>query len=183
MPRNKFTPTLSGGQRQNVLVQESKIRRAGEVILATEYVKNWKALGIGSGTGGVILSKSHRPINVFSHIGAGLNEYQAAQSAPGFIYGLSGNAREPEEYGLLPRREAESKVNILDYTSGVPQINAVGRHHPGGESLYGGTANFLFVDGHVERMTALDSVKQRKWGNRYYSINGRNEVINMNAPQ
>ncbi len=180
IPRNKYTPVLSGGQRINVLVQESRIRRAGDVVLATEYVNNWKAIGIFDGTR--TLSKSHRPINVFKHIGAGLDEYQAPKNSPGFIYGLTGAAREASEYGLLSQREAEAKTDILDYTSGVPQINAIGRHHPGGDE-YGGAANFLFIDTHVDRMTALDSVKQRKWGDRYYALDGKNEIINMNAPQ
>ncbi len=181
-PRNKFTTELApGANRVNVLVQEAMIRRAGDTILATEYLDNWKALGINEGNG--TLSKSHRPINPFGHLG-GANEYVPREDTPGFIYGLRGNARTPQEYGLLPMSAAKGTENILDYTSGIAQINAVGRDHPGGnDKKFGGTANFLFCDTHVERMTPLQSVKQRKWGDRYFALSGKNEIINMDAPQ
>ena len=174
MPRNKFTPDLSGGYRRNVIVRENQIRRTGDTILATEYLESWKALGIPQGAG--VLLKSHRPVNVFWHVGSGGNEYTSPDNAPGFIYGLPQDQR---TYGVVPLRQLREKVNILDYTSGIPQINAVGRSHPGGDKTYGGTANFLFCDGHSERMTALESVKKRKWGDRYYSLSGENQVMNM----
>lgn len=181
MPRNKFTPLLSGGQRRNVLVQENRIKRAGDTVLLTEYLDNWQALGVPQSGG--VLSKSHRPINVFYHLGSAYNEYEAPETSPGFIYGTVGNAKTHQEYGILPLSQVRNKTNILDFTSGIAQINAVGRSHPGGDNIYGGTANFLFVDTHVERLTAYDSMRNRKWGDRYHSLSGANEVINMGAPQ
>lgn len=181
MPRNKFTPLLSGGQRRNMLVQENRIKRPGETVLLTEYLENWQALGVSQGGG--VLSKSHRPINVFFHLGSSYNEYDAPETSPGFIYGTVGNAKTPQEYGILPLSQVRTKTNILDYTSGIAQINAVGRSHPGGDKLFGGTSNFLFVDTHVERLTAFDSMRNRKWGDRYYALSGANEVLNMSAPQ
>ncbi|GJM24324.1 MAG: hypothetical protein DHS20C16_07390 [Phycisphaerae bacterium] len=180
IPRNKFTPGLSGGQRINTLVQENRIKRPGDTILYTEYLSNWRALGISHG--GNILVKSHRPVNVFYHLGSGANEYQAAESNPGFIYGTVGLPRSAEDYGLLPSGIVKNKTNILDYTSGIAQINAVGRDHPGGnDKNFGGTSNFTFLDNHVERMTPLQSLQTRKWGDRYYSLSGENEILNMNA--
>ena len=56
-------------------------------------------------------------------------------------------------------------------------LNAVGRHHPGG------TSNFVFVDGHVERMTVTESVSRRLWGTEFYSLTGNGLVDpNINAP-
>ena len=176
VPRNKFTPALSDGPRVNVLVPEARITRAGNTILATEYLNNWKALGINQGNG--VLVKAHRPINVFYHIGSGCNEYKAPVDAAGFMYGLN-TAEGQKTYGLLPLAQLRDMVNVLDYTSGIPQINAVGRHHPGGDARYGGTANFLFCDGHVEALTPLDSMRWRKWGDRYHALTGKNEVLNM----
>jgi len=102
--------------------------------------------------------------------------------SPGFLYGLQQSGYEihtdPEDYGLLPWQGVRNRTNILDHTSGLAQINAVGRHHPGGDSLYGGTANFLMGDGHGERMTVLDSLIERKWGDRYYGLSGHNLVLN-----
>jgi len=178
IPRNKFTSPLSGGPRVNTFVRESSIKYPGSTILMTEFLNNWKALGVQEG--GVVISKAHRPINPFFHIGSGFDEYKAAPTAPGFIYGTSSDQ---DTYGLLPLSEVRGKTNILDYTSGVSQINAVGRSHPTPDAVYskkyGGAANFLYCDGHAESMTALKSVAQRQWGDRYYSITGENQVMNM----
>jgi len=65
--------------------------------------------------------------------------------------------------------------NVIDGALG-PETNAIGRHHPGGDRL-GGTANFLYVDGHVERTTILETLKERRWGDKYYAITGNNIVI------
>lgn len=178
MPRNKFTPELSGGPRINMFVREQQLRQPGATIGVAEFLNNWKALGIQSAGG--ILSKSHRPINPFYHVGYGLDEYKSPTNTPGFIYGIP---NDQERYGLLPLTEVREKANILDHSSGIPQINAVGRHHPHANKAYvkryGGAANFLFADTHVESMTALDSVDRRQWGTHYYSISGENEVMNM----
>jgi prepilin-type N-terminal cleavage/methylation domain-containing protein/prepilin-type processing-associated H-X9-DG protein len=178
IPRNKFTSTLSGGPRVNVFVRESSVRYSGSTILMTEFLNNWKALGVQQGNG--VMSKSHRPINPFYHIGSGFDEYKATPDAPGFIYGT---ASDQETYGLLPLAEVRDKTNILDHTSGVSQINAIGRSHPTSDTVFakkfGGAANFLYCDGHAEPMTALDSVVKRQWGDRYYSISGQNQVMNM----
>lgn len=178
IPRNKFNTALSGGKRVNVFVRENKIKRSGDTILVAEYLNNWKALGIAEGEG--VLSKSHRPINPFYHVGGGFNEYKAAPASPGFIYGLPDDQ---DTYGILPLRDVREKVNILDATSGISQINAVGRSHPTANSVYaakyGGSGNFLFCDAHVENMTVMDSVQKRKWGDAYLSISGENKVLNM----
>ncbi len=178
MPRNKFTSALSGGQRVNVFVREQNIKHPGATIMVTEFLNNWKALGVQQGTS--VESKSHRPINPFYHVGSGFNEYQTPPQAPGFIYGIP---NDQDTYGLLPLAEVRDRSNILDYTSGVAQINAIGRHHPHPNTTYakryGGSANFLYADTHVESMTALDSVVKRQWGERCSSISGENQILNM----
>ena len=188
IPRNKFTEQMSGGQRTNRFVMDTEVTRAQGTILATEYVNNWRALGIpqGGGSDGAVLSKSHRPINVFWNMGSGYNEYQATMFASGFLYGETPEAypESYQDYGLLDVQSAERMTNILDHTGSKNQANAVGRHHPGGgqdRRKYGGTANFLFCDGHVERMTVYESLHKRLWGDRYYSLNGPNQVQNYNV--
>ena len=176
IPRNKFYPGLETGSRLNVLVKENQIGRAGDTVLATEYLDNWKAIGVPSSSG--ILSKSHRPINVFYHEGTGFNEYVAQAQIPGFVYGEKLIPVTPKDYGLMTLTFVRDQTNLLDHTGGRSQINAIGRHHPGGDKVYGGTANFLFCDSHVERMTPLQSVEDRKWGDRYWSITGVNDVLN-----
>jgi prepilin-type N-terminal cleavage/methylation domain-containing protein/prepilin-type processing-associated H-X9-DG protein len=170
VPRNKFTNGLSGGPRVNVLVTDNRIRRAGEVALATEFLRNWKALGVQQGSH--VLVKSHRPINPFYHVGFGYNEYAVPERTPGFTYG------DPNQnFGVLEYNAVKDATNLLDHTSGVAQINAVARHHPGGDERFGGTANFLFCDAHTERMTPIQSMKGRKWGDFYYSLSGKNEIL------
>ncbi len=177
MPRNKFTPALSGGKRVNVFVKESSVKYPGATILVAEFLNNWQA--IGKQEGGGIISKSHRPINPFYHVGSGFDEY-TGDTQTGFIYGTPGDQ---DFYGLQPTAEVKNATNILDKSSGRSQLNAVGRHHPNANSIYakkyGGTANFLFADGHAEAATALDTVSKRWWGTHYSSITGENKIMNM----
>ena len=176
-PRNKFTTQLSGGPRVNRFVQEHEIESTGDTILATELHRDWRAAAVvRGGGGGDLLSKSHRPINPFFHVGYGSDEYSAPLGTPGFIYGVT--TGDLTKYGLIDKNKLESHpIGLIDGAGGVPETNAVGRHHPGGDQL-GGTANFLYVDGHVERRTILQTLKDREWGAKYYALTGETEVIN-----
>jgi prepilin-type processing-associated H-X9-DG protein len=166
-PRNKFTQAASGGSRVNEFVNETGVHDPGRVVLATEFNKNWKAVGIDQGGG--VLSKSHRPINPFMHIGSGSNEYNAPLNTPGFTYG------DGPYFGLLPAKDVENTTGLID-NAGIVETNAVGRHHPGGDAYIGGAANFLYADTHVEKKSILETVRNREWGNYYYSITGANKV-------
>jgi len=179
VPHNKFTNTLSGGPRVNVLVSQSAIMHPSTTILLTEFLDNWKAQAVP--TADAFTSKSHRPINPFYHVGSGFNEYTAHPNNPGFIYGLPSDQA---TYGLLAGAAVREKTNILDPTSGIPQTNAVGRHHPGGsdyinldDERFDGTANFLSIDGTVRRMNVWRTIENRLWGDRYYSLTGQNAVV------
>ncbi|MGE0479179.1 MAG: prepilin-type N-terminal cleavage/methylation domain-containing protein [Phycisphaerae bacterium] len=167
MPRNKFTQALSGGPRVNRLVAESEIKRAADVILLAEFHSNWK--GAATAEGGRWKSKSHRPVNPFFHIGSGYNEY--GTDRPGFRYTPQGDAT----YGLAPLNVINDTGGLIEGAAGT-ELNAVGRHHPGGDKL-GGTSNFLFCDGSVRRMTVLKTMQNRLWGDKYYSVTGPNDVL------
>jgi prepilin-type processing-associated H-X9-DG protein len=177
IPRNKFTTTTSGGQRVNRFVRVDELRNPSSLILITEFNNNWKALGVQQGG---ILSKSHRPLLPFSHIGTGYKGnavYQAPLGTPGYVYG--DGSGEQGKYGLRPLKEVQNSSDLLDGGAGHP-INAVGRHHPGSGQTkeMGGCANFLYVDGHVARKTILETMKKREWGNKFYSITGSNDILN-----
>jgi prepilin-type processing-associated H-X9-DG protein len=171
IPRNKFTNNLSGGPRVNRIVKETEMKSAGSTIILAELNRNWATAAVQEGGG--LLSKTHRPVNPFYHVGSGTNEYQAAPSTPGFMYGPPEDQR---RYGLKPLNIVNEKVGVIDGSVG-PEINVVARHHPGGDEL-GGTGNFLYADGHGEKKTILETMKRREWGEKYFSITGRNEVIN-----
>ncbi len=173
VPRNKFTTNL-GGVRVNRFVKTAEVRNSGNVILASEFTKNWKAVGTGSS--GSVLSKSHRPVTPFWHVSAGFNTnayYQIPTGTPGFVCGT-----DADNFGILSEREIERQTDILG-TGSIYALNAIGRHHPGGGSVdkeLGGTANFLFCDGRVENMHVIETIEDRLWGDRFYSLSGHNNV-------
>ena len=185
MPRNKFGGPVvpePSGPRRNVLIRESVIKRPGDTILGTEFLDNFKAIG-KRGNGGLVI-KSHRPINVFYHIGSAFNEFGSPDSAAYFQYGKLTSLAAPEtaeDYGVLPLNQIRNREALLDVSQSTSQINAIGRHHPGGDNYYGGTANFFFLDTHVERATPLQSMERRYWGPKYYSLTGFNDVINYSG--
>lgn len=167
-PRNKFTQ--SGGGRRNVLVRDASLQQPHRTILSTEFLfrERWRSL---SDNNGVV--KSHRPVTPFVGGSSGTDVYSEPTfgSLPRFFY--------PSEESIYPVKQIPDSV-IEDAQS---TLNAVGRHHPGGDKEFGGTANFSFADGHVERMTILQSIRERKWGDRFYSISGLNLVdMERSAP-
>jgi prepilin-type N-terminal cleavage/methylation domain-containing protein/prepilin-type processing-associated H-X9-DG protein len=174
VPRNKFTVELAyGGPRTNKFVREVEIDTSRPVILAAELNKNWitAAEQLGSGA---FKSKSHRPVLAFHHVGygAGNNIYHAPLRTPGFCYGDPSG--DETTYGLRPLSQVENTPGLLLGNLG-PEIQVVGRHHPGGDN-FGGTANFLYIDGSVARKTILETMRNHEWGGRFYSITGQNEV-------
>jgi prepilin-type N-terminal cleavage/methylation domain-containing protein/prepilin-type processing-associated H-X9-DG protein len=166
-PRNKFTQEMSGGQRVNRCVSEKEFPSATTILLA-EISKNWKATATYAGSGWK--SKSHRALNPFFHIGSGSNEYGTPPDTPGFTYG------QPEtNYGLVSGAEHENLVDVVEGGT-IIETNAVGRHHPGGGGYIGGTANFLYADGHAEKKSVLRTVQMQEWGNRFFAITGENKI-------
>jgi len=164
-PRNKFTTTMSGGARTNRFVNEKEIN-SGRVILAAEFQSNWKVIGIEQGGG--VLSKSHRSINPFYSASSGSDEFSVPPEMSTFTY------RPDANYGL--RNISEASVGWID-TASVSEVNSVGRHHPNGDR-WGGSSNFLYCDGHVERKPVLQTLQKAEWGNRYYAITGDNRIAN-----
>jgi prepilin-type N-terminal cleavage/methylation domain-containing protein/prepilin-type processing-associated H-X9-DG protein len=164
--RNKFG--LQGSPRRNQLVNPSWIDGssvgASKTILATEFLtyEGWRSISTSS----EYKVKSHRAITPFIGGSSGTDVYNEPNggSEARFFY--------PPESSIL--RKDQLGVGMIE--DGNSALNAVGRHHPGGDNTYGGTANFSFVDGHVEQMTVLESIRKRLWGERFYSITGNNRV-------
>jgi prepilin-type N-terminal cleavage/methylation domain-containing protein/prepilin-type processing-associated H-X9-DG protein len=160
--RNKFS---ASSLRRNILVSESKVSFPVKTILATEFVHvgNWSTVFSGSE------SKSHRPVIPFVGADTGGNVYDQPDggSREAFEY--------PPESALLPR--ASLGPDMIGYSRAM--INAVGRSHPGSDKFIGGTANFVFVDGHVDRMSVRDSLTKKLWGDRFYSLTGQNTRVRM----
>ncbi|MGE3180894.1 MAG: type II secretion system protein [Phycisphaerae bacterium] len=179
-PRNKFQVGLTdegeGNQRLNRFVREADVTAFGRpVILATEFQKDFPAV-CQTGSGGVLKSKSHRPINPFYHLSSGHDEYGAPLNNPSFTYGVDGDE---VTFGLLPQNQLRDVSGLLT-GSRQTELNAVGRHHPGGDR-FGGTTNFLYVDGSVQRSLILKTLENREWGTKYYSLTGKSDLIEFGS--
>ena len=189
LPRNKFTAAVASadggnGQRLNIFVKRVSVAAQGQTIMMTEFNTNWRAItaaenGNGVGGGSTLVIKGHRPLNPFYNLGGGTDEYNSVPSHGFFL---------PTDVSSLYDKQtlssAETSQSLI--TDPQSQLNAVGRNHPGNFSVngksYGGSSNFLYVDGHVERKSVANTVARGndvshwEWGRRYYSINGDNEV-------
>jgi len=167
-PRNKFDS--SDGRRKNVLVKQSVVRAPGKTVLATEFHEfaNWRSIAQGN------ISKSHRPVTPFVGLSSGANVFSEPirQGFASFAYPSLDMFRRTNEQG----------EGMISDTGTDTTLNAVGRRWPGGTWRdYGGTAHFVYVDGHVEKKHILDTVRDREWGDRFYSIDGGNGVdVNRN---
>jgi len=165
MPRNKF---VEPGTRHNRLVPVNEVFRESGTILATEYSENFALIREGTN-----VAKSHRPITALQGVSAGLQAQKEPDSNSGRGRWLYGS--EPyglHDYDTLLQQDSGSLTQI---SAGGPNINAVGRHHqggggagPGGE----GSANFMYMDGHVGRKSVLETMNDREWGDKMYSVTG-----------
>lgn len=176
-PRNKFN---SGNSRNNQMVNpavvDNSLLGSSKVIVATELAVakgGWgSVIDFGGAAGDAGRSKSHRPITPFTSDSPTelLNTSSPGGGLAPFFYPTMASLRGPD--------------NITDFSSGLGDVqnglNGVGRHHGGSKGKYGGAANFVFADGHVDRMNVAETVKKKLWGDRFYSITGNNKV-NMNV--
>jgi len=181
-PRNKFQ---IGSVRQNELVRGSEVDGSAfggaGTILITEFHDNrdsWSSLWDKS-VGGQNLVKSHRPITPFLGLSSGRDPFAEPDSSFGrgvarFVYPRLRDIEDPD------RLIGENGRQVIADSSTNPtqtQLNAVGRHHPG-EST-----NFAFADGHVERTQLADTIRDRKWGERFFSLTGFDKVdLEANEP-
>ena len=168
IPRNKFTTQFAyGGPRTNKLVRPEDIDDPGKTILCTEFNDNWKALQVETGQ-----VKSHRPVQPFVHLSVATDRiYNDMLTRSGFRYPAVNTGN------LMSYEQTLKQTNLI--TSNV-EVNIIGRHHPGeaklGEVDMGGKANFLFCAGNTEGKHVMDTLRDRDWGEYFYSITGENEV-------
>ena len=173
-PRNKLV--ADGSPRRyrfvNPSVADSFLLGSSGLILGTEFYSssNWTAIQSSSEPGVI---KSHRPITPFKTRSAERWNPHQEGDRPGvasFLY--------PTADDIKSKDEIKGNISLIE--DGDTILNAVGRTHPGGTGEIGGTANFVFVDGHVGRTTVLETVEKRQWGDRFYSLTGNNLVGDLN---
>ena len=56
-------------------------------------------------------------------------------------------------------------------------LNAVGRNHRVANDSYGGSTDFAYCDGHVERSFIIKTIEQRRWGDRFWSMTGAGTAV------
>lgn len=169
-PRNKFSPEASGGPRYNIFAREAQVHFTSKTILMTEFEDElqYKAVLKAGGGEGVVSGeiKSHRPVTPFITRGGGNSN----------IYGepvrLNAENFEYPDPEIITELSKITSVTADDDLS----LNAVGRNHLGGNKTYGGTTNFAFVDGHVDRKMLRDTITERLWGEGFYTISGGGKV-------
>ncbi|MCG3137536.1 MAG: hypothetical protein HJJLKODD_01382 [Phycisphaerae bacterium] len=164
MPRNKFTHAASGGQRINRFVNSTQLTMPEKTVLMTEYIANYRVNSKHVAEAGSMLGyqvKSHRPIVPAYHLGWGKDEYGPPETNGSYLYS------EASDYGLLPYGDLMSSdaISVVDQP-GVSEANLVGRHHQ--EE----TAQWLYIDSHVERKHVREIYEKKEWGDRYYSLSG-----------
>lgn len=158
--RNKFNVT---SVRRDRAVKFTDIKGTSRTILAAEFLDspNWDSLKANNEI------KSHRPVMPFVGGSTGSDVYNEPNSN-------TGRAR-----FFYPKEEAIKKLKQLgagEIENPETSLNAIGRHHPGGDSTYGGTSHFVFIDGHVERNTILHTIQNQLWGSKVYCLTGNNKV-------
>ena len=166
MPRNKFN--VPGSQRKAMLVKEHKVQRPSDTILFTEFkdTANWRSLS-DPGQDGDNVIKSHRPITPFYGLSAGSEVFDEPSrfNIPRYAY------PDPEEFGEVLSTISNDQIGLIIGQGGSnSSLEAVG-------DAYNGKTNFGFIDGHVELDELINTLRERKWGERFYSMSGNNEVV------
>lgn len=163
IPRNKLDPSLP---RPAKFVRPVQIRNGSRTILATEFLEadQWQSIAVEG------KSKSHRPITPFR------SPSGASGESIFFVPDVSGNNSQRFFYPRENQLKKEEFLGAKAIEDEDSELNAVGRHHAGRDAL-GGSVNFLFIDGHVSKMKVLETVTDRLWGDRFYSLSGSGTSI------
>jgi prepilin-type N-terminal cleavage/methylation domain-containing protein len=174
--RNKFAapngvdPYTNPNQSQNfnTLVKTTDIDQPSNTILMTEFAdkEQWATLMDG------LVVKSHRPVDPFVGLSSGIEVLnQTIAGRPSFSYPSLDSI---EDWGAI------DKGAFTDGTNS--RLNGVGRHHPGETTV------FVYADGSGNRGDLEDSVAERRWGRKFYSLwdkgnpTGVSVDLEINAP-
>ena len=169
MPRNKFN---TNDRRQAKLVREFQLVRPSQEILITEFKEtaNWRSLSDPIDDNLSVI-KSHRPVTPFFGLSAGADVFnEIDRGVPSFAYP---DADELEE--VLGTLDSSQIGLIVGQGGSNSSLEAVGDHH-------NGKVNFAYADGHVELDLLINTIRDRKWGDRFYSITGNNKIDEDGQP-
>ncbi len=167
-PRNKmnvFSPRKIRQANIASVENPSQTILVAEMMDAKNGYRAWK-----DAPGSYIAS--HRPIVPFTGISATAYEQTPVNSFSLQYF--------PADSSFIRDVTNVAEGSSNDERPGANPFNMVARHH-GGKGEYG-SANFAFVDGHVDRMSVVESVQKNLWGDRFYSLTGNNRVVRVRKP-
>lgn len=175
IPRNKF---VKDGQvlKPYRLARQSDVdataQGSARTILLSEWLNfdNYRSLESPTQEGRI---KSHRPVTpVISNGGV---VFKPETTPPS-------NRLIPFRYPTFEPGSGSTDIRLNDdlgrgmIEDAQTVLNAVGRHHPPKGGAFGGTTNFTFLDGHVERLNITETVQKRLWGDRFFTMTGNNQI-------
>jgi prepilin-type processing-associated H-X9-DG protein len=185
--RNKFPGFggLGATKRPNRFVALTEIENQSGTILGTEYVDSWQIVSGAAKNSATSVCKSHRPLTGFRSNDSAVGD--AACDLPSVAPGTPAapGIRRVTQKDLWNTTTAGTvSVDILaDYASGkyttassATRLDWVGRNHSKGDKPTDNKSNFLYVDGHVETKSVLETVPADsttstpfEWGKKLYS--------------
>lgn len=170
IPRNKFV--AQGSPRTARLVKATILVRPSSEILITEFRQtgSWRSLA-DINEGGENVIKSHRPITPFYGFSAGSDVYnEPNRSLTSFAY------PDVEQFEEIFTSITDDQTGLIIGRGGSnSSLEAVGRHH-------NGRVNFGYADGHVKLDELVNTIRERKWGERFYAITGDNRISRTGRP-
>lgn len=184
-------------------VNVSEVKNAAGTIAITEFPGNWRIVSgaTTSGGGSDNVVKSHRPVQPFrlndsttvdgdekgGATGCGLTNYAAAATGTKFDIRRT-NAGDlwniaTAEGTYSADLETDADGNYAQ-TTRFSRLDWVGRNHLGqGKSARENVTNFLYLDGHIETKSILDTVPAHlndagpwEWGAKCYTISDAHVV-------
>lgn len=169
IPRNKFN---AGTRRKAKLVKEHVIFRPSDTILITEFKEtaNWRSLADPSASGENVI-KSHRPITPFYGLSSGADVFsEIDRPVASYAY------PDVEQLEDILRTIRDDQVGLIVGQGGSnSSLEAVG-------DTFNGQANYGYTDGHVEMRFLIDTIKEKQWGDRFYSMSGNNRIDQDGQP-
>jgi prepilin-type processing-associated H-X9-DG protein len=182
-PRNKHESPMSVARKYATACAVSKVKNSAHTILATEFIDNAGLVsGSTGGAGGNLVYKSHRPLGGWRGNSDGqVTTVLDLQKVP-----LTETLRRTTTADLAMDVSGLSTNDNASMGAGVTKtrLDWVGSNHKrkNGINYRKGLTNFLYLDGHVETKSILETIPQPgqkspwEWGEQHYTIQGFNET-------
>ena len=167
-PRNRFKVGAEDAAKPSRLVRTASVSRPDCTIALTEWATDWRVVADPDTN----LSNSYLPVHGFRGLGqvVGPDRYDLNMMVSDVARPCMSSAafRRVTVYDL-----ADNPTGARHYP---PRLDWVGRNHPGSGDRASST--FWYLDGHIESKSIYETVSESgfEWGQRIYSLTGRNSI-------